>query len=185
MWGLVKVPGEWKQKQACPPLLDLSSRPAINTFVWRSQFQWHGNLSLPLRWATAGPLRLSLGSLQPDPKGWVAAVAFLPFVLFPSMRTIPASSPFQHFCHLPFFFFFSKGFIYTAFMLFCLMKTVWICAFQTAQKTDPPPFLHSRWGVCYVTPPKIDFDFSKVCSSQRCLPVSMHDRLRSYFQSLR
>lgn len=142
MWGLVKVPGEWKQKQACPPLLDLSSRPAINTSVWRSQFQWHGNLSLPLRWATAGPLRLGLGSLQPDPKGWVAAaaVAFLPFVLFPSMRTIPASSPFQHFCHLPFFFFFfSKGFIYTAFMLFCLMKTVWICAFQTAQKTDPPP----------------------------------------------
>lgn len=76
-----------------------------------------------------------------------------------------------------------KDFMYTAFMLFCLMKIVWICAFQTVKKEIP--FSSLRWSVCYVTPPKIDLDFSKVCSSQCCLPVSMHDRLSSYFQSLR
>lgn len=165
-------------KTSVPSLLDLSSRPAINTSVWRAGFSGMGTSLPPLvhRWDAPA----QSGKSSAWPKGWVA-VAFLPFVLFPC-RSIPASPLFQHFCHLPF----SKGSTYTAFMLFCLMKTVWICAFQTAQKRDPPPpFLHFRWSVCYVTPPKIDLDFSKVCSSQRCLPMSMHDRLCSYFQSLR
>lgn len=147
------MPGEWKQKQACPPLLDLSSRPAINTFVWRSQFQWHGNLSLPLRWATAGPLRLSLGSLQPDPKGWVvaAAVAFLPFVLFPSMRTIPASSPFQHFCHLPFFFScFKRLHLHCIYAVLPYEDCMNMC-FSNSSKNRSPPIssLALRRLLCY------------------------------------
>lgn len=175
--------GGMETKTSVPSLLDLSSRPAINTSVWCASFSGMGTSFPPLGhcWTSARLLRLSLGSLQPDQKGGWWWWWWRCCCLFPSMRSIPASSPFQHFCHLPF----SKGFIYTPFMLFFLMKTVRICAFQTAQKRDPPPFLHSRCSVCYVTPPKIDFDFSKVCSSQRCLPVSMHDRLRSYFQSLR
>lgn len=118
-------------KTSMPSLLDLSNRPAINTSLWRAGFSGMGT-SLPApvhRWAA--PARSGKSSAWP--KGWVA-VAFFPFVLLPSTRSIPASSPFQHFCHLPF----SKGFIYTAFMLFCLMKIVWICAFQTARKRDPP-----------------------------------------------
>lgn len=141
-------------KTSVPSLLDLSSRPAINTSVWRASFSGMGTSLPPLvhRWAAPA----QSGKSSAWPKGWVAVV-FLPFVLFPSMRSTPASSPFQHFCHLPF----SKGFIYTAFMLFCLMKTVWICAFQTAQKRDPPHFFTLAEAFVMLLPQKLISTFQR------------------------
>lgn len=44
---------------------------------------------------------------------------------------------------------FSKDFMYTAFMLFYLMKIVWICAFQTVKKRDPLFFTAVRRLLCY------------------------------------
>ena len=164
------------------------------------QHQWHGNLS-----PSSGPL---LGHSSPVWEGFsrraglkggcvgrcvrcgrrvrggkygglcMAAVVFL-CVLSASLRSIPVSSPFLPSCHLPF----QKTSCILHLCCFALWRLYEYVLFKLLKKEIP--FSSLRWSVCYVTPPKIDLDFSKVCSSQCCLPVSMHDRLSSYFQSLR
>ena len=53
-------------------------------------------------------------------RGLCKALMVLMFVLSAPLRSIPVSSPFLPSCHLPF----SKDFMYTAFILFSLMKIV-------------------------------------------------------------
>lgn len=165
-------------KTSMPSLLDLSSRPAINTSLWRAGFSGMGT-SLPAlvhRWATPA----QSGKSWAWPKGWVA-VAFFPFVLFPSYEEHPGVFSISAFLSSPFF---KRLHLYCIYTVLPYEVCMNMC-FSNSSKKRSPPFFHSQWSVCYVTPPKIDLDFSKVCSSQPCLPVSMHDSLRSYFQSLR
>lgn len=161
-------------KTSVPSLLDLSSRPAINTSAWRASFSGMGTSLPPLVHRWAAPTQSGKSSAWP--KVWVA-VAFRLFCFL----LWGVSLCLLHFSISVISLFQKTYCIYAVLPYEDCMN---MC-FSNSSKKKSPPFLHSCWSVCYVTPPKIDFDFSKVCSSQRCLPVSMHDRLRSYFQSLR
>lgn len=66
------------------------------------------------------------------------------FVLSTSPRNIPVSSLSPSLSSPV-----SKDFMYTAFILFCLMKIVWICAFQSVKKRDPLFLTAAKRLLCY------------------------------------
>lgn len=132
-------------KTSVPSLLDLSSRPAINTSVWRASFSGMGTSLSPLvhRWAAPAQSGKSSGW----PKGWVGgsgvpAICFVSFCEdYPYVLSISAflSSPFFKRLHL-----------YCIYAVLPYEDCMNMC-FSNSSKTRFPPILsHSlKCLLCY------------------------------------